>query len=81
MKMKPFLVEMRITVVVMAEDNIHAMLVGNDVAREAMNDKMPKAYRSEPVLTEADLRDGWDGECIPYGGDGNTRINEFLAHN
>lgn len=21
----------------------------------------------------------WDGECIPYGGDGNTRTSEYLT--
>jgi hypothetical protein len=23
--------------------------------------------------------EGWDGDCIPYGGDGNTRTSEYLT--
>jgi hypothetical protein len=32
------------------------------------------------MKTEADLkRYKWDGQCIPYGGDGNTRLSDILA--
>ena len=27
------------------------------------------------------LDHGWDGECIPYGGDGNTRLGVILTPN
>jgi len=28
-----------------------------------------------------DLAHGWDGECIPYGGDGNTKLADLLVPN
>lgn len=33
------------------------------------------------VASCGDLRDGWDGKCLPFGGDGNTRIEDLLRHN
>jgi hypothetical protein len=32
------------------------------------------------VSSQAELAaHGWDGECIPYGGDGNTRLKSLFA--
>lgn len=32
-------------------------------------------------ITKGKLPDGWDEKCIPFGGDGNTRIGDFLGEN
>lgn len=29
-------------------------------------------------LSELDKLHNWDGGCLPYGGDGNTELSEFL---
>lgn len=32
----------------------------------------------EPVVSTSELPHGWDGKCIPLGGDGNTMLEELL---
>lgn len=62
---------------VVVADNIHdAYLVGRQYFKDALSD-MPS--------TDVDLAAeqgvhayGWDDDCIPYGGDGNTRTGEYL---
>jgi len=44
----------------------------------ACNDTKPDMYVTDEVLSTLDLRDGWVEDCIPYGGDGNTRIKDML---
>ncbi len=41
---------------------------------------LPSLHVTGDVTQERHLRDGWDGQCIPYGGDGNTKISALL-HN
>lgn len=70
-------------IVVVAEDEDHAWQVARDEAREAIDNDRPDpdvSVRGE-VTSEKHLRDGWDGECVPYGGDGNTRIGALLPPN
>jgi len=33
------------------------------------------------VTSEKHLRDGWDVECVPYGGAGNARLRDLLPPN
>lgn len=57
------------------------------LAKDALHDeevallRLRDAFVARAVRSEAHLRDGWDGMCLPYGGDGNTRIKDLLAHN
>jgi len=71
------------TVVVVADDPEHAIDVARDNARRAIEDAPdgPEFDVSGEVTSERNLRDGWDGDCIPYGGDGNTRIKDLLTPN
>lgn len=48
-------------------------------AREAFGDLSPDQcdFDIQPYL-EARKPYLWDDECIPYGGDGNTRTGEYL---
>ena len=48
-------------------------------ARDA--DRRPVVVVTGEVTELEHLRDGWDGMCIPYGGDGNTRLSELLTPN
>lgn len=55
-----------------------------DVAREFKRDAMSDPPELDYEVLLADVRSnqleqfGWDGMCIPYGGDGNTRIKEIV---
>lgn len=78
-QLKPYFVEYTITAVVMAEDETDAFNRARHYLRDAVNDagEVEVWVRNE-VKTAADLEDGWDEDCVPYGGDGNTRIREYL---
>lgn len=70
-------------IVVVAEDEDHAWQVARDEAQQAFDDD------AEPVDVHVTgeihhlrhLRAGWDGDCVPYGGDGNTRLRDMLPGN
>lgn len=62
--------------VVVADDAHDAYLVGRDYMRDALSD-MPREDVDMDVH-EGVHAYGWDGACIPYGGDGNTRTSEYL---
>lgn len=74
-------VSLEIQIVVVADDEDHAYQVSEENTREAIDDYMPDpdvSVRGE-VTDESHLRSGWDAECVPYGGDGNTRIGALLT--
>lgn len=78
--MKPYFVEIRTVAVVMAVDSSHAYAVARQNVRDAVRDADPEIRVLSDAKSEADLnRHGWDGMCIPYGGDGNTRLSEIFA--
>lgn len=79
--MKPYAVEVSFTMIVMAEDEGDAYQCARECGSEAWGDTYdPKFEVCEDMKTEADLkRYKWDGQCIPYGGDGNTRLSDILA--
>lgn len=79
--MKPYQLTMKTTVVVMASDALHAVQVARENHREIVRDSELDAGIALPVNSLSDLSDEWDGECIPYGGDGNTRLKELLPPN
>jgi hypothetical protein len=68
--------------VVMAEDEAHAYHVADSYKREIFGDDWsPRIEVAGAVVEVADLAHGWDGECIPYGGDGCTMLGELMAPN
>jgi hypothetical protein len=79
--MRPFAVEVSFTMIVMAEDEGDAYQCARENASEAWGDTYdPQFDVCEQMKTEDDLkRHKWDGQCIPYGGDGNTRLSDILA--
>lgn len=80
--MKPYMVKITTWGVVMAEDGPSAYQVANSYKREIFGDDADPRIEVDGVVAEGgDLLYGWDGECIPYGGDGNTRLKELLTPN
>lgn len=80
--MKPYMTEITTYAVVMAEDASHAHAVALAFRGEIMRDDSAPLVDVQGVIrTEADLRNGWDGKCIPYGGDGNTTLAALMVAN
>lgn len=80
--MKPYAVEVTLHMVVMADDEKHARTVGRRFVRDAVYDNDPDdVYTMREVTCDDDMPEGWDGLCIPYNGDGNTRLKDLLPAN
>jgi hypothetical protein len=80
--MKPYMVEIRTYGVVMAEDESHARSVANNYKRDIFNDDWnPSIDVDGEVVSVGELGHGWDGECLPYGGDGSTKLADLLVPN
>ncbi|GAA4400510.1 hypothetical protein [Quisquiliibacterium transsilvanicum] len=77
--MKLYEVSVEFTMVVQAGDEEDAWDVARENVRDAVGDADPHLHVVRRVTGAAQLRDGWDGMCIPYGGDGNTRIKDILG--
>lgn len=75
--MKLYTAKVAFDFVLVANDPISAF----DVALAHMREAFGDIYRHDVGL---DIETGvhaykWDDECIPYGGDGNTRTGEYLS--
>lgn len=79
--MKPYAVEVSFTMIVMAADEGDASSIAISEDEDAWRDTYDKNHIVVgEIKTEADLKyHKWDGQCIPYGGDGNTRLKDILA--
>ncbi|MCS4234435.1 hypothetical protein [Stenotrophomonas sp. BIGb0135] len=76
--MKMWNVEVSHVAVVLADNEIEAAEVARRFTREIVSDSdEAHCVVTHEVKAISDFRDGWDGACLPYGGDGNTRINEL----
>ena len=74
-------VTMTTHVVVVADDEAHAYDVAEQNAKRAFDDdymETPRISLNGKVSNASNLKHGWDGDCVPYGGDGNTRISKLL---
>lgn len=69
---------MKQTVVVMADDALHAVQVAFENQIEIVRDSDFQPGVAVEVTGLTDLCDPWDGDCIPYGGDGDTMLKELL---
>ncbi|MDR5776244.1 MULTISPECIES: hypothetical protein [unclassified Caballeronia] len=82
--LKPYSVEISIVTVVMATDSTHAMQVAEETARESLGDVSHTDYDygfGREIKSESQLSSiGWDGDCLPYGGDGRTRLSMILGN-
>jgi hypothetical protein len=77
--MKPFVVEFRIRAVVMGEDESDAYCNAMNNWREIASDSPAIIDVEREVFSAKDLPSEWDLQCIPYGGDGNTRLEALLG--
>jgi hypothetical protein len=82
MRKKLFRVTVEFDYVIVADDDGDSCWdVAEQNVRDAFND-LDRSQLSFHVVPfkMADMKKttGWDEECIPYGGDGNTRTGEYL---
>ncbi len=73
--MKLYTVRVTYDYVVVAEDEDDAEDVGREHVRDALFDLSARDIDLDVV--EGVHAYGWDDQCIPYGGDGNTRTGEY----
>ena len=79
--LKPYFVELKITAVVMAESEVDAFLVAESEAREICGDGELVADDATEVTSLEQLKrldNEWDGMCLPYNGDGSTRLKDLV---
>lgn len=76
-------IDIPLRVVIEAEDDDHAWEIARDDINEILRCEDLRRLAQICVLKEVksikDLPPIWDDRCIPYGGDGNTRIAEILG--
>lgn len=80
MKLYNVRVQIEHIIVVCAKDKDDAIEVAIDHWESSLSDSStePNIQVSGEIKTVIDLKDDWDDECLPYGGDGNTRIRDLL---
>jgi hypothetical protein len=82
MTKKLFRVSVEFDFVVVAEDDGESCWdAAEQHAREAFCDLVSSQMSHHVVpfkMEDMKKTTGWDEECIPYGGDGNTRTGEYL---
>ncbi len=77
-EMKLFNVEVSYIAVVVAENEIDAHQVALDFKDEIASDAMwPSISVGREVKSKSDLEDGWEGDCIPYGGHDDKRLDQI----
>lgn len=74
-----YVVEISVRTVVQADDDLHAQAVAEDQFRDIARDERPEVSVEHEVFSARCLPSGWDLDCLPYGGDGNTRLRELVA--
>jgi hypothetical protein len=77
--LKPFAVTIEYTAIVMAESEIDAYTVAHDQKRDIESDCDAEVSTGHELTREDQLSAyGWDGQCLPYGGDGETRLRDIF---
>lgn len=74
-------VQLDTVMVVEADDDEKAIKVAQNHWDDAVHDAgiKPDVHVTGEVSSTRNLRDGWTEDCIPYGGDGNTRLKNMLT--
>lgn len=70
-----FTVSASFTYVIEADSLMDAQDKAHSYVRDAFSDL--SLYDIDCDVDEGVQTEGWDDECIPYGGDGNTRTGEY----
>lgn len=72
-------VEITTTAIVQADDEDSARRTAELDQSTVMNDDpYPNVNVVREVRSLKDLPSGWNGDCIPYGGDGNAYLSSLL---
>lgn len=80
--MTPYMVKVTTFAVVVARDERHALEVASASKREIFrDDDEPEIAVLWPITKTHNLPGKWDGECIPYGGDGDTNLEDLVGSN
>ena len=74
-----FTVELTDFIVVVADDASHAYEMARDHRTAACMDSQPEYNVVGEVKTLGELPGDWDGDCLPYGGDGKATLGEILG--
>jgi hypothetical protein len=81
MTKKLFHVEITLSAVVYAEDAYEAESIANTDYIEIAHDSLDLPINvTHEIKNREDLVDGWDTNCLPYGGDGKTTIGEYFPN-
>ena len=76
MTKKLYTVRVEYDYVVLADNDLDAEAIGRGYAKDALGDM--SIFDVDLFVEEGVSAQGWDDDCIPYGGDGNTRTGEYL---
>lgn len=76
--MKYYTVTAEIEYVIACEDDEEPQWVAEDEWRNVKYESDPAIWAGREITKLSQLPEGWDGMCIPYGGDGNTRLQDVL---
>lgn len=77
--MKLYTVSVGFDFVVVADDGKEAYRVARESFKDALGDM--SIHDIDLFITNGVTASGWDDECIPYGGDGNTRTIDYKISN
>ena len=79
---KIFEVRIAMYAVVAADNENHAYEVARRNASSILSDDgAPYIDVISEAKTLQDLAHGWNGDCLPYGGDGETTLSKLLKSN
>ncbi|WP_042886389.1 hypothetical protein [Cupriavidus necator] len=76
--MKLFTVEVSVTAVVIADSEKEARSVASYELRDIVSDAEPEIDVLGEIKGLNRLPSKWDPMCLPYGGDGETRLKDLL---
>ena len=76
--MKPYTVELTITAIVMATSEMDAHKAAIENRRDIWSDVVPNVGVIREIKALDRLPESWDPDCLPYGGDGETRLKDLL---
>ena len=76
--MKLFTVEMSVMAVVMAKSEMEAFTIAHGHRRDIWDEGDPDIDVHGEIKGLDRLPEGWDPMCLPYGGDGETRLKDLL---
>lgn len=78
---KPYYVELKVTAVVMAKSELDAHFVAERHHNDILRDSDLEADYAVEVSSMKEMRDldaSWTGDCIPFGGDEKTCLQDIV---